>query len=142
MTKEETQVENAWTNNTKEIAQCLEKGLTVVFLTLGDPITYSTFGYILKKMKQVMPKAANRNHPRHYLFSCSIVQRVSNRILVEGEESLLVTAGAFGGSQIRNIHQVENIAIVKAYKNIKDINSALKEAGMREKGSRCFPLRP
>lgn len=56
-----------------------------------------------------------------------------NRILVEGEESLLVTSGAFGGDRIRNVDGVENVAIVKAYKNIKDINKALKEAGLDKK---------
>ncbi len=56
-----------------------------------------------------------------------------NRILVEGEESLLVTSGAFGGDRIRHIDGVENVAIVKAYKNIKDINKALKETGLSKK---------
>jgi precorrin-2/cobalt-factor-2 C20-methyltransferase len=138
MTKNETQVETAWTANAKEIAQALTQGLTVVFLTLGDPVTYSTFGYILKTMKQVMPQADIETIPGITSFHAASARL--NRILVEGEESLLVTSGAFGGSQIRQIHQVENIAIVKAYKNIKDINAALKEAGMHKKGvavSRC-----
>jgi precorrin-2/cobalt-factor-2 C20-methyltransferase len=132
MTKDETQVETAWTANAKEIAQSLKNGLTVVFLTLGDPVTYSTFGYILKTMKQVMPQADIETIPGITSFHAASARL--NRILVEGEESLLITSGAFGGSQIRQIHQVENIAIVKAYKNIKDINAALKEAGMHEKG--------
>ncbi len=132
MTKEESQVEKAWMDNTKEIARALEQGLSVVFLTLGDPITYSTFGYILKKMKQVLPTASIETIPGITSFHAASARL--NRILVEGEESLLVTSGAFGGSQIRNIKQVENIAIVKAYKNIKDINAALKEAGMHKNG--------
>jgi precorrin-2/cobalt-factor-2 C20-methyltransferase len=132
MTKDEDQVETAWTANTKEIARALTRGLNVVFLTLGDPVTYSTFGYILKKMKQIMPDADIETVPGITSFHAASARL--NRILVEGEESLLVTSGAFGGSQIRNIQQVENIAIVKAYKNIKDINTALKEAGMHQKG--------
>lgn len=56
-----------------------------------------------------------------------------NRILVEGEESLLITSGAYGGDQIRHINGIENVAIVKAYKNIHDINEALKEAGLDNK---------
>jgi len=63
-----------------------------------------------------------------------------NRILVEGEESLLVTSGAFGGDRIRQVKHVENVAIVKAYKNIADINIALKDGGFHKKGmavSKC-----
>ncbi len=132
MTKDEAQVETAWTANAKEIARALNQGLSVVFLTLGDPVTYSTFGYILKTMKQVMPHADIETIPGITSFHAASARL--NRILVEGEESLLITSGAYGGSQIRQLHQVENIAIVKAYKNIKDINAALKEAGMHEKG--------
>jgi precorrin-2/cobalt-factor-2 C20-methyltransferase len=59
---------------------------------------------------------------------------------VEGEESLLVTSGAYGGDRIRHINGVENVAIVKAYKNIQDINKALKETGLVNKSvavSKC-----
>jgi len=132
MTKDEIQAESAWTANAEQIARALTRGLTVVFLTLGDPVTYSTFGYILKTLKQVMPQADIETIPGITSFHAAAAR--INRILVEGEESLLVTSGAFGGRQIRLLQQVENIAIVKAYKNIPDINAALKEAGMHEKG--------
>lgn len=132
MTKNETQAEAAWTANAKKIAQALTRGLLVVFLTLGDPVTYSTFGYILKTLKKVMPDADIETIPGITSFHAAAARL--NRILVEGEESLLVTSGAYGGRQIRHLQQVQNIVIVKAYKNIPDINAALKEAGMYAKG--------
>ena len=57
MTKDEKEVETAWIHNAKQIAEQLKKGKNAVFLTLGDPTTYSTFGYILKKMECIMPQA-------------------------------------------------------------------------------------
>ncbi len=138
MTKDETEVETAWIANARQIASAMEQGKTAVFLTLGDPTTYSTFGYILKKMKCIMPGADIETIPG--ITSYHAASARLNRILVEGEESLLVTSGAYGGDRIRHIHQVENVAIVKAYKNIKDINLALKDAGMHAKGvavSKC-----
>ncbi len=127
MTKEEKEVEAAWIHNAKQIAKQLKKGKKVVFLTLGDPVTYSTFGYILKKMDCIMPEADIETIPGITSFHAASARL--NRILVEGEESLLVTSGAFGGEQIRHNNGVENVAIVKAYKNIKDINNTLKETG-------------
>jgi len=138
MTKDEKQVETAWTHNAKLIAAELKEGKNAVFLTLGDPTTYSTFGYILKKMSCIMPEAHIETVPG--ITSYHAASARLNRILVEGEESLLVTSGAFGGDQIRNNNNVENIAIVKAYKNIKDINKALKETGLDSKAvavSKC-----
>ncbi len=138
MTKEEKEVEAAWIHNAKQIAKQLKKGKKVVFLTLGDPVTYSTFGYILKKMDCIMPEADIETIPGITSFHAASARL--NRILVEGEESLLVTSGAFGGEQIRHNNGVENVAIVKAYKNIKDINNALKETGFDNKAvavSKC-----
>lgn len=132
MTKDEEEVEKAWTANAKAISDVLKEGLNAVFLTLGDPVTYSTFGYILKKMNLIMPEAEIETIPGITSFHAASARL--NRILVEGEESLLLTSGAFGGDQIRNCHAADKVAIVKAYKNIKDINAALKEAGMHANG--------
>ncbi|MFA5904726.1 MAG: precorrin-2 C(20)-methyltransferase [Desulfobacula sp.] len=138
MTKDIKTTETAWTENAKIIADTLKKGLTAVFLTLGDPTTYSTFGYILKKMKCIMPEADIETVPGITSFHAASARL--NRILVEGEESLLITSGAFGGDRIRNVAGVENVAIVKAYKNIKDINQALKDTGLYKRSvavSKC-----
>jgi precorrin-2/cobalt-factor-2 C20-methyltransferase len=138
MTKDEKEVETAWVHNAKQIAEQLKKGKNAVFLTLGDPTTYSTFGYILKKMECIMPEADIETIPGITSFHAASARL--NKILVEGEESLLITSGAFGGEQIRKNSGVENVAIVKAYKNIKDINSALKETGFDNKAvavSKC-----
>ncbi len=128
MTKDIHTAETAWTENARKIAETLKQGRAAVFLTLGDPTTYSTFGYILKKMKCVMPEAEIETIPGITSFHAASARL--NRILVEGEESLLITSGAFGGDRIRNVDGVENVAIVKAYKNIKDINRALKDTGL------------
>lgn len=131
MTKDIKEVETAWIENAKQIALSLKQGKNAVFLTLGDPTTYSTFGYILKKMHCIMPEADIETIPGITSFHAASARL--NRILVEGEESLLVTSGAFGGDRIRNNRGVENVAIVKAYKNIEDINKALKETGFNNK---------
>ncbi len=131
MTKDETQTETAWLDNATQIAQALKQGKDAVFLTLGDPTTYSTFGYILKKMTCIMPEARIETIPGITSFHAASARL--NRILVEGEQSLLVTSGAYGGDQIRHLGNVENIAIVKAYKNITDIHQALKETGHSRK---------
>lgn len=138
MTKHSDEVEAAWIANAKEISQELKRGKTVAFLTLGDPTTYSTFGYILKKMKCIMPEANIETIPGITSFHAASARL--NRILVEGEESLLVTSGAYGGEQIRKMPGVKNVAIVKAYKNIKDLNNSLKDTGLFEKSvavSKC-----
>lgn len=128
MTKDAEKAQTAWMHNAEQISALLKEGKTAVFLTLGDPMTYSTFGYILKKMARIMPEADIETVPGITSFHAASARL--NRILVEGEESLLVTSGAYGGGRIRHVDGVENVAIVKAYKNIRDINAALKEKGL------------
>jgi precorrin-2/cobalt-factor-2 C20-methyltransferase len=138
MTKDESQTETAWINNARQIATVIKEGKTAVFLTLGDPTTYSTFGYILKKMACIMPDADIETIPGITSFHAASARL--NRILVEGEQSLLVTSGAYGGDRIRKINGVENVAVVKAYKNMGDLHEALMETGLSENSvavSRC-----
>ena len=128
MTKDPEKTHTAWLENAKMIKKELEQGHAAVFLTLGDPTTYSTFGYILKKMSLIMPHADIETIPGITSFHAASARM--NRTLVEGEQSLLITSGAFGGEPLRQSGAVENVAIVKAYKNIIDINRALKETGL------------
>jgi precorrin-2/cobalt-factor-2 C20-methyltransferase len=139
MIKDKNESAKAWKNNAEIIAMQLKNGKTAAFITLGDPVTYSTFGYILRAMKDVMPEANIEIIPGITSFHAAAAR--CNRILVEAEETLAIMSGAYGGENIRSIgDKVDKLAIVKAYKNTKDINNALKETGFFDKSiaiSKC-----
>ncbi|SLM30246.1 CbiL [Desulfamplus magnetovallimortis] len=139
MTKDKKATEKAWDENASRIAAVLRDGKSAAFLTLGDPTTYSTFGYILKSLKKVMPDAEVETVPGITSFHAAAARL--NRTLVEGEQSLLITSGAYGGDQLQRVGEnVESIVMMKAYKNVKQNNAALKAAGFFEKSvaiSKC-----
>jgi precorrin-2/cobalt-factor-2 C20-methyltransferase len=139
MIKDKIESAKAWNNNAEKISGVLKTGKNAAFITLGDPVTYSTFGYILMAMKTVMPGADIEIVPGITSFHAAAAR--CNQILVEAEETLAVMSGAYGGENIRAIaDKVDKIAIVKAYKNTKDINDALKETGFSDKSiaiSKC-----
>ena len=129
MTEDKSATAAAWDANAEKIASVMKEGKNAAFLTLGDPMTYSTFGYILKSLKKVMPEAEVITIPGITSFHAAAARL--NRTLVEGEESLLITSGAYGGNQLQQVgKEVENIVMMKAYKNITKNNAALAEAGM------------
>jgi len=131
MTSDKSITQDAWDKNAEQIADVLKQGLNVAFLTLGDPLTYSTFGYILKSLKTVMPGANIETIPGITSFHAASARM--NRTLVEAEESLLITSGAYGGEHLRKCTEsVQNIVLMKAYKHVRDINSALKDSGFHE----------
>lgn len=139
MIKDKDESKKAWDNNARIIAAALEQGKNAAFLTLGDPMTYSTYGYILKSLKTVMPHAMVETVPGITSFHAAAARL--NRTLVEAEESLLITSGAYGGEPLRqSMAGVENVVLLKAYKNNADINAALRDAGLFARAvavSRC-----
>ena len=129
MTKDKAVMAKAWKENAKEIVAVLDEGKNVAFLTLGDPMTYSTFGYIAWEMKRDYPDYEMVTIPGITSYQASAA-RISTP-LVEGEESLLLTSGAYGGAHLRRVAgDVENMVLLKAYKNVEDIADALQENGL------------
>ena len=129
MTEDKAATEAAWDANAERIATVMKAGKNAAFLTLGDPMTYSTFGYILKSLNKVMPGAEVVTVPGITSFHAAAARL--NRTLVEGEESLLITSGAYGGDQLQRVgREVENIVMMKAYKNIQKNNQVLAETGL------------
>ncbi len=129
MSNNEAERGKLWEQNAKIIMLELQEGRSVAFLTLGDSLTYSTYGYLLKIIKKKAPHINVVSVP-----GITSYQAAASRIntpLVEGDESLLITSGARGGDELRKCGaSADNVVLLKAYKNITDINSALKDANL------------
>lgn len=129
MTTDKSVTDKAWEDNAATIAEAILAGKDAAFLTLGDPLTYSTFGYILQKIQKLYPLLPVETIPGITSFQAAAARM--NTPLVEAEESLLLTSGAFGGEHVRRLEgKIENVVLLKAYKNVGDIVEALDETGM------------
>ena len=51
MIEDEKELERCWTSASEMIAQYLDSGRDVAFITLGDPSIFSTYSYVQKKLK-------------------------------------------------------------------------------------------
>ncbi len=139
MTTRHTARRQAREKNAKKVLPYLETGKDAAFLTLGDPLTYSTFSYLAQALKEMEPRVTIRVVP-----GITSYQAAAARLLVplcEGEESLLVVSGAMGGEALRNLAgDVDNIVMLKTYKNFGDIAKTLEGLGLRDRTvgiSRC-----
>ena len=56
MTKDPQVLQAAWETNAARVLEVLDSGVDAAFVTLGDPLTYSTFGYLLKTLKRLCPE--------------------------------------------------------------------------------------
>jgi precorrin-2/cobalt-factor-2 C20-methyltransferase len=95
MTKDQAEKEACWQAHARTIITELEMGRDVAFLTLGDSLTYATYGYVLKYVLAMAPGAPVVTVPGITAYQAAAAR--VNRPLVEGEESLLVLSGVEGG---------------------------------------------
>ena len=131
MTKDLAEKKACWQAHALTVIAELEKGHDVAFLTLGDSLTYATYGYVLKNVLALAPGAPVVTVPGISAYQAAAAR--VNRPLVEGEESLLVLSGVEGGHRLRQLSDiVDNVVFMKAYRNAGDITDALEENHMLE----------
>jgi precorrin-2/cobalt-factor-2 C20-methyltransferase len=128
MTRDKSETRRAWAGNAQRIVAELEAGRSAAFLTLGDSLTYSTFGYLMKFVRAKAPHLDVLPVPGITSYQAAACRLKT--ALVEGEGTLMVTSGATGGDRLRALsHKPETIVFLKAYRNLADICSALEESG-------------
>jgi len=58
MSRNEDTLQSAWEENARLVLNELEQGHDAAFLTLGDPLLYSTFAYLLRTLRSLAPEQA------------------------------------------------------------------------------------
>ncbi len=139
MTKDKNELEDAWRRNAEIVIEHLKKGKECAFVTLGDPLTYSTFGYVSKKIRKMYKDAEIKVIPGITSYHASAA--LSNTVLVESEESFAVVSGAMGAKNLRSIvNHVDNVVVLKVYRHFDEIKETIAKLGLEDKCvliSRC-----
>jgi precorrin-2/cobalt-factor-2 C20-methyltransferase len=131
MTQDRTAKEHCWRQHAETLIAEMDQGRDVAFITLGDSMTYSTYGYVLKYVRRLRPELPVVTVPG--ITSYQGAAAAINTPLVEGEQSLVLLSGANGGDRLRLFGDApDNVVLLKAYKNINDICAALKETRLLE----------
>jgi precorrin-2 C20-methyltransferase (EC 2.1.1.130)/cobalt-factor II C20-methyltransferase (EC 2.1.1.151) len=124
MTWDKEVLATAWQVNAGKVADVLKKGKDAAFITLGDPMTYSTFGYIMHAIKETCPDMPVRIIPG--ITSYQAGAAAVGRILAEGEESFTVISGSLGARELKKvINNTQNMIMLKVYKNYREILDTL-----------------
>ena len=128
MTRDEETLAKAWEENARIAAACLEGGEDAAFLTLGDPLIYSTFGYLMRTLAALFPHIPVSVVPGVTSFQAAAAE--TRTVLCEKEENFLLLPGVMDEASLReNLRHADNAAILKAYKTFPMIRSVLSDAG-------------
>ena len=132
MTKDEEQLKEAWKANAIIVAQALDRGENAAFLTLGDPLTYSTYGYLQRTLLDLDPDTRLRVVPGITSFHAAAAQ--IGLVLAESKESLLITSGVSDKDRLEaQLDVADNAVILKAYKNFSEIRETLTRLRLDDK---------
>lgn len=120
---------DAWVNNKKTILELLDAGKKVAFLTLGDPMLYSTYMYVYRLLEDSRHEIVNI--PGVNSFSA-----IGNRLgmpLAEGGDILSIVPATINEERLEKVLAVsDNVVLMKVYKNFPDIIEKLGKHGMVE----------
>jgi precorrin-2/cobalt-factor-2 C20-methyltransferase len=126
MTADRQILTEAWETNAKKVLAVIQMGKDAAFLTIGDPLTYSTYGYLLKTVKTINPEIKAITIPG--ITSYNAAAALANIPLTEGEESFYLISGARGGDRLREaIASSDNVVMLKTYRHFDKIYETLKE---------------
>lgn len=132
MTLTKKELVSAWEKNARQVIEALKKSQKAAFLTIGDPMTYSTFGYLMQTIKKMDADIIIKIIPGITSFQAGAA--AAGHVLTEAEESFTVISGAMGAENLKQIiNHTDNLVILKVYKNYKKIMNTLEHLGLKEK---------
>lgn len=117
------ELQKAWNEIASEIIQDVSDGKDVGFITIGDPMVYSTYIYLLKILKDKIKIITIPG-----IASFLDIASNNNFPLVEGEDPLIILPATMGTDRLRNYIKNENsIVLMKVYNNFDEVVEMLLE---------------
>ena len=114
-------------NNADKISEELEKEKNVAFLTIGDPMTYSTYTYVLEHIADDVEVETIAG-----ITSFNSIAARLNVPLMIGDEDLKVVSVNRKTDIYKEIENNDNLVLMKISRNFEKIKKAIIETGNKE----------
>lgn len=111
------------------IAAELRAGRSVAYLTIGDTLTYSTYGYVLAALEQRLPGFAHRTFPG--ITSYAAAAAAMDWPLGEGKQRMLVLPCPDDAASLRaDIESHDIVVLMKIGARLEWVLTLLREMGI------------
>ena len=121
MIEDKEELEKIWDSASELIAQYLDTGRDVAFITLGDPSVFSTYSYVQKRL---IDRYEIETIPGITSFTACAAAR--NKALVEQNDILSVVPKI--DDRIEDVLEYsDSIVLMKASRNTSDLEAAIEE---------------
>lgn len=132
MTKDKAALTESRRLSASLVAERLKDGKDVAFITLGDPMVFSTFSYLVPFVRDLSEGSAIKSVPGVTSFSAAA--SVLGLPLAETDERIIVVPAAYELDSVRlSLAAAETIVLMKVNKAIDAITEILTEAGLIDK---------
>ncbi|MFQ6051316.1 MAG: precorrin-2 C(20)-methyltransferase [Candidatus Hydrothermarchaeota archaeon] len=139
MIKDEEILEKHWNNTVDLIFSELKEGKNVAFITIGDPLFYSTYSYVVRKMKERYPEVEIETVPGITSLSACLAEL--NIPLGEKDERIGIFPASYGLEKLEELANIfDSLVLMKVSKNFDEIVRTLEKTGLKNKSifvSRC-----
>ena len=124
MTRDKAVLHEAWRVAAQTTRDVLESGQSAAFLTIGDPLVYSTFGYLMRTLGECAPHLKVEVVPGITSFQAAAAR--TRTVLCENGETLRIIPGINSRQSLEeSLHESDTAVILKAYRNLAAIAEAL-----------------
>lgn len=129
MTRDREVLARAWADNAERVLEVLRQGHDAAFITLGDPLTYSTFIYLRRTLLALDPACAVRVVPG--VSSVQAAAAACGMELAESGENLAVLSGVDDPARLRAaLAACDGAVILKAYRSLPALRALLEDMGL------------
>lgn len=129
MTRDAAALADAWQANAAAMADVLAQGRDAAFITLGDPMLYSTFSYVLPLVRDRLPGLPVTIVPG--ITSLQAAAATTATPLAAAGENLLVASGVDAPERLQQaLATADNAVILKAYRQFPRLRQLLTDMGL------------
>jgi precorrin-2/cobalt-factor-2 C20-methyltransferase len=131
MTSDQDELARCWEEAANRIAEVLERGDDACFLTLGDPLLYSTYIYLLRALRRRVPDIAVMTVPGITSFSAAAA--LTEFPVGEAREPITIVPTADDLEAVRKALRGEGtLILMKIGKRLGRVLDLLEEAGLMD----------
>lgn len=129
MTRDKEALASSRREAAEKIAERLNGGLDVAFITLGDPMMYSTFSYLVPFIRQMAPASGVRSIPGVTSFAALASRAVEP--LAESDDRVIIIPSADDMDEVRRaLVSFDTVVLMKVNSAFDRLVGLLTETGL------------
>ena len=126
MVRDKAKLEAAWLASANEIKCEINSGNNVAYLTIGDPLTFSTYCYLLQQLSKIIP--SQNIHTIPGITSYNAAASLANFSLIEQNEKLAIVPVSGEVNELRPIlNSFDTVILMKVAKKLDEVIVLLEE---------------